>query len=372
MKMKRNVPSLLTNFNIRSQQSSTMITLNIASSWMREQPATANGTAQTIRDVRAAVKPFLSRDAKEDFLRACWSIDIHASKGAFAKFENYNTYFHHYEHSCRYISADLTEITHEHICNIVHLLSHGTRKEVQNNISSSSWLSTTLTAPVVVDLVAFVTKSTMMINCDSWSMTETFEEFLKRKLVRSKQPDKYRLRRSFNLRKFEITAGITMCGTSDLLSHLELGENDQNISIFHNMQLLDMLRQSDFCKVFPDGALDELNRSLWLLLPLNDRRCEKWIRRRQRELDFGLKFDEYKHLAPFERNLEDFNFWKDRLIIAKDAFDESQPSGILQFWHDDRNKAQWYAFWVAIVVFILTLIGVVEGAMQVYKAYHPS
>ena len=49
---------------------------------------------------------------------------------------------------------------------------------------------------------------------------------------------------------------------------------------------------------------------------------------------------------------------------------------INQWWNDRRNGVQWYTFWVAVLVLILTIVfgmaQTVEGALQVYKAYHPT
>lgn len=77
-----------------------------------------------------------------------------------------------------------------------------------------------------------------------------------------------------------------------------------------------------------------------------------------------------------DRQIEKFHFWHDSLIMLKQAFDNSQPSTISQWWWDRRNGVQWYTFWVAVWVLILTilfgLIQSIEGALQVYKAYHPN
>jgi hypothetical protein len=70
-------------------------------------------------------------------------------------------------------------------------------------------------------------------------------------------------------------------------------------------------------------------------------------------------------------------FWRDRLVILKQAFDDAKPRTLRQAWADRRNPSQWYNFWVAgllIIGFTLFLgtIQCVEGALQVYKAYHPT
>jgi hypothetical protein len=74
-----------------------------------------------------------------------------------------------------------------------------------------------------------------------------------------------------------------------------------------------------------------------------------------------------------QRRLENFVFWRDRLVILKQAFDEAQPKALSQWWYDRRNGVQWYTFWVAILVFVTAIFfGVVqsvEGALQVYLAF---
>ncbi len=73
-----------------------------------------------------------------------------------------------------------------------------------------------------------------------------------------------------------------------------------------------------------------------------------------------------------ERNMQKFNYWRDRLIILKEAYDEHEPRGLLQHWYDDRRPGRWWAFWIAILIFWFGVIQCIEGAMQVYKAYYPS
>lgn len=76
-----------------------------------------------------------------------------------------------------------------------------------------------------------------------------------------------------------------------------------------------------------------------------------------------------------DRQIENFVFWHDRLVILKGFFDEAEPSTLSEWWYDRRKKVQWYTFWVAAVVLILTvffgLVQSVEGGMQVWKAFNP-
>lgn len=77
-----------------------------------------------------------------------------------------------------------------------------------------------------------------------------------------------------------------------------------------------------------------------------------------------------------DRQLSNFRFWRDRLAIIKEVYDESTPDSFSQWWHDRRNGVQWHNFWVAMVVLGLTaffgFIQCILAAVQVYKAYHPS
>jgi hypothetical protein len=78
-----------------------------------------------------------------------------------------------------------------------------------------------------------------------------------------------------------------------------------------------------------------------------------------------------------QRQLSNFEFWHDRMAMLKQAFDEADPKTVRQWWSDRRKPVQWFNFWfaVALVVGLTVFFGLVqsiEGALQVYKAYHPS
>jgi len=77
-----------------------------------------------------------------------------------------------------------------------------------------------------------------------------------------------------------------------------------------------------------------------------------------------------------DRKIGNFKYWHDRLVILKEAFDNTEPKGVMQWWFDRRKRVQWYTFWVAVLVLILTVFfGVVqsiEGGIQAYAALHPA
>ena len=76
-----------------------------------------------------------------------------------------------------------------------------------------------------------------------------------------------------------------------------------------------------------------------------------------------------------DRNIRNFKYWHDRLIILKEVFDDAEPRTIRQWWYDRRKRVQWYTFWVAALVLVLTvffgLVQSIEGGIQAYAALHP-
>lgn len=72
------------------------------------------------------------------------------------------------------------------------------------------------------------------------------------------------------------------------------------------------------------------------------------------------------------RQIEKFQIWRDRLVMLKQVYDDAQPQTLRQWWNDRRNGVQWYMFWFAVLVLILTilfgLIQSIEGAIQAYAS----
>lgn len=127
--------------------------------------------------------------------------------------------------------------------------------------------------------------------------------------------------------------------------------------------------------------MEETLQTLALLLPRRDTQVSRWFRQQQNLKELQNRVDREaaseRRLKAAERQISKFTYWHDRLVILKQAFDESQPKNLRQWWNDRRNPVQWYNFWlaVALIVGLTIFFGVVssvEGGIQVYKAYYPS
>lgn len=123
--------------------------------------------------------------------------------------------------------------------------------------------------------------------------------------------------------------------------------------------------------------MEETLRTLSLLLPPHNTESKAWFKKQAKRWYLDVEATNCEHLEDDDRQIMKFRYWHDRLTILKEAFDDAEPKSVKQWWRDKRKPVQWYNFWLAIALIVgLTvffgLIQSIEGALQVYKAYHPS
>ncbi|KAK2616510.1 hypothetical protein QQS21_000553 [Conoideocrella luteorostrata] len=188
------------------------------------------------------------------------------------------------------------------------------------------------------------------------------------------QHDNIKLEKIFNGRNLGKIAGIEILWTTNLTDHLRLMKDDKAVAIFHHASFLK--RQQRDNTLLPKGAIDETLNTLALLFPKWDNDTRSWFRDEASTRDLDTCVLEIGHLDADKRQIENFVYWHDRLVMLKQVFDEARPSTLQQWWNDRRNGVQWYTFWVAVLVLLLTvffgLIQSIEGALQAYKAFNPS
>lgn len=122
--------------------------------------------------------------------------------------------------------------------------------------------------------------------------------------------------------------------------------------------------------ILPPDLVSETLSTLALLFPQSDKQTAKWFTKIKSKYPYlDGQMIKCGGLTSYQRKIENFPIWHDRLVILKEELDNTKPSTIAQFWYDRRNGVQWYTFWVAVLVLILTIFfGVVqsiEGALQV-------
>ncbi|RYC63502.1 hypothetical protein CHU98_g2720 [Xylaria longipes] len=131
-----------------------------------------------------------------------------------------------------------------------------------------------------------------------------------------------RLTKSFDAWSISAIGGLKLEFTDNLADHLLLVDDDTTVLIFHHASFLEC--QTNPCLVDPRVAL-----------------CG--------------------NLRAEERQIERFAFWRDRLIILKQIYDDATPKTIKQWRHDRRNGERWFTFWVAVLVLMITItLGLVQ------------
>ena len=76
------------------------------------------------------------------------------------------------------------------------------------------------------------------------------------------------------------------------------------------------------------------------------------------------------HLNNAARQIDNFQYWRDRHVILKQGFDDSEPKTIQQWWNDDRKKVQWYTFWIAALVLALNIVfGLIQSVTGIVQAW---
>ena len=115
--------------------------------------------------------------------------------------------------------------------------------------------------------------------------------------------------------------------------------------------------------------------TLTLLFPQKDASSRNWHKTLLNSGVVDHRLFSSSPLRTVDRQISNFHFWRDRMVILKQRFDEAEPGTVSQWWYDRRKGVQWYTFWIAAIVLVLTvffgLVQCIEGALQVYKAFSP-
>lgn len=65
--------------------------------------------------------------------------------------------------------------------------------------------------------------------------------------------------------------------------------------------------------------------------------------------------------------LTDFDHWRDRLLELRETLD-APPISWAQLWRDRRNPQQFWTFWIALFILILTIMSFVVSAIQAWAS----
>ncbi|GAW14965.1 hypothetical protein ANO14919_043730 [Xylariales sp. No.14919] len=272
--------------------------------------------------------------------------------------------------------------THRDIIDVVYLLKAGaTRRDIKQRLSSKLKTKHTNEDELLENSIDLAASLVVMCDCGisshgfsgsteiQWkhdSLTEFLTKYFGEKPILSHE--KIKLEKTFKAKTLGRIAGLEIIWTDNLVDHLRLTDDDTKVHIFHHASFLEYQRWSSQ-SLLPTNLASETLKTLALLFPSTDCETRKWISKLP---VVDPRVSKCGRLKTDLRQIEKFQIWRDRLVMLKQVYDEAQPKTLKQWWHDRRNGVQWYTFWVAVLVLMLTvlfgLIQSIEGAIQAYAS----
>ena len=306
----------------------------------------------------------------------------------------YRTYFRYYATECNRLRLGLSKdswqstmvaTTHEQNLFIVSLLlqsKHSKRPHIRSlirerwlnaddkaiNRSIDFALRTWLTINIRENAFSLHTPRTPTVQ---WNDETTLVGFVERCFLSAETTRDLRFEDTFTAANIRRLSGIEVEWTPCLADHLRFDARRRLLRVYPFKQVLvDNLKlwgekddsEKETASLIPLTVLQDALLSLNLLFrhwdPLTD--------------NFMLEHDQTFHLETLTQpsrtpSLSDFHHFRDRLYELHCAF-HSPPVGWTQIWADRRNPQQWYTFWLAFIIFVLTVVfGVISSAAAIVQ-----
>ena len=209
-----------------------------------------------------------------------------------------------------------------------------------------------------------------------WGPTDTLVDVARQRFQTSKfspTAREARLDPGFTAKNLIDICGMRVAWTDNLIDHLYYDPSPVPRSWWRFWQYqgsggtvciyphkLCLASHYDTTDVYGKDLLEEAMKSLDLLFPFGDSQTRKFLSGEGHPF-----FLAETHNFPRTMDLGDFSFWRRRIVILYDAFN-APPSRVHQMWKDKRNPMQWWTFWLAGFLVILTVI---FGSISVYTSF---
>lgn len=110
---------------------------------------------------------------------------------------------------------------------------------------------------------------------------------------------------------------------------------------------------------YPDGLLQETNKTFDLLFP-------SWDQATQQLLHKGNK--NFHRLQPQPRSLDlrNYPYWKERLLEVYEEVYLAPPVCWAQLWCDRRDPQKFWTFWIALAILLLTVMSTAASIAQIW------
>ncbi|KAI4094400.1 MAG: hypothetical protein L6R37_007250 [Teloschistes peruensis] len=234
------------------------------------------------------------------------------------------------------------------------------------NLALRSWLMINVQEPTFAGLRHGVTSV-------EWDDERTLPAFIESLFPPSRWPEispqSTRLGPHFTAAFMQRVCGLSIEWTTSLHDHLRLDSLRKALKVFpykcHLQALIDSHRNGSQQQrlPLPVKILQETILSLDLLFPFWDSRTITLLAKEKQD------FHEY---GPFEATrrltLLDFDHWRDRLLELHEEIFQSPPVSWAQLWRDRRSPQQFWTFWIAIIILILTSFSTVATIIQAWAS----
>ncbi|KAF8537287.1 hypothetical protein BDD12DRAFT_982252 [Trichophaea hybrida] len=191
----------------------------------------------------------------------------------------------------------------------------------------------------------------------------------------------------FHIISLDHLADIDIVPTENLADHLYLDKtaHPKRLYVFRCGYFVALHLNSKSSKdtttlglgIFSEEFLRETRQTFEILFPSWNIDCTGYLRKLQKD----KKLDDVIGAFPLGCGpamehpfvLSDFPIYGERLQILSKALNSSKPTSLRQLWFDNRNKQSWYTLWIAVVVFLLTVVfgsaGILIGSFQAYISW---
>lgn len=155
--------------------------------------------------------------------------------------------------------------------------------------------------------------------------------------------------------------------TSSLENHLRLDRESRRLWIYDRRQTL-LLKARSYGEIthgtlnpvpFPEAFFEETSRTLDLLFPA-------WDRRTKTLLQSSGKTFHLHHAKQRSLDLKNYPFWQDQLLELNEDVFLAPAEGWARLWLDRRDPQKFWTFWVALAIFILTIVSTVASILQTW------
>ncbi|ORY19121.1 hypothetical protein BCR34DRAFT_462062, partial [Clohesyomyces aquaticus] len=162
--------------------------------------------------------------------------------------------------------------------------------------------------------------------------------------------------------------GIRLSWTDHLTDHLRSDPHRQVLTVYkHKICLVNHLKSGDACPI-PKDVLNEALDTLNLLFPFGDPATKRLLGKGMQASFYNLGVCGRDR----ELDLNKYEYWREEIQDLLHSF-RRPPRTLKQLAFDRRNMMDWAAFWVTVMVAVLTLVSIPCNIIQVVyavKGYH--